>query len=494
MKFQTLEEQIIFEKLSGKLPLRDDHALESEQHAAAQAMQVERSRVSAADAAAEQWRGQCFADVDGKIREIDANRICSADRPLGGGLKGLLKRVIRKMVRWYVRPVFEHQTEFNNAVTPAMGRMEEMHKHTAERLSQTTARLNAAEELTLLLEERQGRLVQENRDFRERLEELSGGRLRAAERSIEKLSGALHREEERLEQGLAAVSDRLDIVSGRVDAVSGHFDEQQSRMDALRTQITELEKALSLCVSELAGVSESLRPLREKGLCTTEDDVSLTASQSGEDAIVDYVFRMLGVPPQERTYLDLGANHARELSNTWRFYRQGARGVLVEANPALIGELKFHRSGDVVLNCCVAAQSGGAVDFYVLSGDGLSTPDHAKAMAAIAENPALRVERVVQVERRTVNGILEQYFDKAPAFMNIDLEGNELEILRSVDWERWRPLVISVENIPYRAHLVVGEQERESVEYLKEQDYIEYAFTGINTLMLDKRQLGEVLK
>ena len=128
MKFQTLEEQIIFEKLSGKLPLRDDHALESEQHAAAQAMQVERSRVSAADAAAEQWRGQCFADVDGKIREIDANRICSADRPLGGGLKGLLKRVIRKMVRWYVRPVFEHQTEFNNAVTPAMGRMEEMHK------------------------------------------------------------------------------------------------------------------------------------------------------------------------------------------------------------------------------------------------------------------------------------------------------------------------------------------------------------------------------
>ena len=52
-------------------------------------------------------------------------------------------------------------------------------------------------------------------------------------------------------------------------------------------------------------------------------------SQAGEDVILMYIFVMLGVPLSQCNYLDLGANHPCDMSNTWFFYQQGATGILV---------------------------------------------------------------------------------------------------------------------------------------------------------------------
>ena len=46
-----------------------------------------------------------------------------------------------------------------------------------------------------------------------------------------------------------------------------------------------------------------------------------TYSQSGEDAILAYLFAVLGIPFAKCTYLDLGANRPKEMSNTYFFNR-----------------------------------------------------------------------------------------------------------------------------------------------------------------------------
>ena len=79
-----------------------------------------------------------------------------------------------------------------------------------------------------------------------------------------------------------------------------------------------------------------------------------TYSQSGEDAILAYLFAVLGIPFAKCSYLDLGANRPKEMSNTYFFYEQGATGTLIEANPALIPALQKERSGDTILNRCIA--------------------------------------------------------------------------------------------------------------------------------------------
>lgn len=47
------------------------------------------------------------------------------------------------------------------------------------------------------------------------------------------------------------------------------------------------------------------------------------------------------------SYIDIGAHHPYEISNTAIFYMNGCRGVNVEANPNLIDEFYKERPDDI---------------------------------------------------------------------------------------------------------------------------------------------------
>ena len=212
-------------------------------------------------------------------------------------------------------------------------------------------------------------------------------------------------------------------------------------------------------------------------------------AQSGEDAVIEYIVDRLQIPLSEVTYLDLGANHAKYLSNTNYFYEHGARGVLVEANPQLIEELTTQRPDDIVLNRCITTKSGEKIPFYILSGDGLSSCDRVTVEETLEENPEIQIEKTVDVETITIQDILKEYFEKPPVLVNVDIEGMELEVLKGFDFEHFRPLMFIVETIPYRAKLVVGEKEETVLEFMKSNGYVEYAFTGINSILIDAKKL-----
>jgi len=54
--------------------------------------------------------------------------------------------------------------------------------------------------------------------------------------------------------------------------------------------------------------------------------------------------------------------------------------------------------------------------------------------------------RLVQVPINPLSAILEKHQVQKVDFLNIDCEGNDLAVLRSNDWSRWKPLVICVED------------------------------------------------
>ncbi|MGN0677188.1 MAG: FkbM family methyltransferase [Ruminococcus sp.] len=210
-----------------------------------------------------------------------------------------------------------------------------------------------------------------------------------------------------------------------------------------------------------------------------------TYSQSGEDSIIMYIMAMKGIPLSECSYLDLGANHPKVMSNTYFFYERGARGVLVEANPELADELKNERSGDIVLNKCISDKSGEKLDFNILNLDGLSKVGDVSDI--LLENPDARIEKTVQLETVSVNDIIEEYFSgKAPLILNLDIEGLERQILDSIDFEKYRPMIMIIEMIPYSKKLVTGQKDTELLEYVKSKGYDEYAFTGINSIFIDR--------
>lgn len=215
----------------------------------------------------------------------------------------------------------------------------------------------------------------------------------------------------------------------------------------------------------------------------------ITNSQAGEDAILAYIVAMIKIPFSQCTYLDLGANHAKEMSNTYFFYSHGARGVLVEANADLIPELKFYRNEDIIINKCISNHSGEIIDFYVFNIDGVSNLSKSSSLEMLKENPSLQITETRKVETITVNDILDQYFVDAPKILNIDVEGLEIAILKSIDFNKYRPLLIVTEMLPYSTKLSVGIKNSEILAFMSANNYKEFAFTGINSIFIDSLYL-----
>ncbi len=210
-------------------------------------------------------------------------------------------------------------------------------------------------------------------------------------------------------------------------------------------------------------------------------------AQSGEDNIMRFIFAALKINLEDVTYLDLGANQPRVLSNTFFAYENCKNGVLVEANPNLCEILKRERPNDVVINKCIMSKGSEPLDFYILNDIGLSSMDKDEIDNAISLNPALKVDSIVRVEAITVNEILEEYFQgKDLTILNIDIEGNEVEIINSIDFKKFRPLIIICEMIPYSPNILVSPKNQEIIDIMKSHNYVEYAFNGINSIFVDE--------
>lgn len=346
------------------------------------------------------------------------------------GFKGkvgrVIKRIMRKLTFWYVEPCMMQQTDFNCANTAFT--------------AQVNSELNT---------------------------------MRAKLRSFEQNELALNQ----LCKDFEALNERCEQ---RILELNRKNSELQAVIDSTANRLTNMEKS-----SFLSGGGSSMMNN------INPDDFCISFSQSGEDAVIRYIFRTLGINPSRIRYLDLGANHAAHLSNTYSFYLNGARGVLLDANPVLANELSEQRVGDVVINKCISDKADTKLDFYIMSGDGLSTMDYEAAQDYIRKNPALSIEKTISVDSITINEIIKEHFaDKAPELLNIDVEGMELAIMKMIDFSSFRPLVIICEMIEYRNQLTVGEKNQEILDFMRSAGYEEFAFTGINSIFIDKKAQG----
>ncbi len=461
-----------------------------------------------------------LSELTANIQKMELTRQNYAFRPLYscrkliGGLIVFFKRVVRKLLKWYVEPICFQQTEFNNAVTPSIGRLTELSHYLLENVEQT-----------------QRTVGQQTDELRRRVDAMDAQIGQAAalaqrmDAQIDQAAALTQRVDVQADQA-AALTQRVDaqaaqaaVLAQRMDAqadqaaaliqrvdaqadqaaaliqrVEAQADQAAARTRELEARIEELKNMLTLSAERMRTLESDMDRVRavDASIFKPEGQSFFkknTSSQSGEDSIIAYIFMMLGHQAQDVTYLDLGANHAREMSNTYYFYQQGARGVLVEANPDLIPELKLYRSGDIILNRCVSDTDGETVEFYLMNGDGLSSQKKESVERAAAIHPLLEITRTVQVETISPNYILEHYFSDPPRLLNIDIEGSDLAVLSAWNFEKYRPLVIVAETIPYETSLVIGEKEEEIVKFLTEKGYVEYAFTGINSIFIDKSQL-----
>jgi len=167
----------------------------------------------------------------------------------------------------------------------------------------------------------------------------------------------------------------------------------------------------------------------------------VTHAQHGDDIVIRAVFNNLGI--DNPSYLDIGAHHPTNISNTKLFYDAGSRGINVEANPNLFAQFLIDRPNDINLNFGVGTESGFMNFYMVDEHSGRNSFDLATVEAFVQDYPQFSIREVMTLPVMTVPQILQHR--AVPDFLTIDVEGLDYDILKSIDFKRYPFKVICVE-------------------------------------------------
>jgi hypothetical protein len=211
----------------------------------------------------------------------------------------------------------------------------------------------------------------------------------------------------------------------------------------------------------------------------------ISYAQAGEDVIVSFIFGQLKI--KDISYLDIGAYDPIYINNTYFFYKHGHRGVLVEPNVTMCEKLRAARPRDTVLEAGIGIGKTGEADYYVMSDPSWSTFDKAEAEHQVkATRGKVTLKEVRRMPLLDVNQVMAEHFQgKAPAFVSIDAEGWHFAILQSIDFKRFRPLVICIET------KVSGENRTlpRIPALMRAKGYVARGGSFVNTIFVDAKRL-----
>ena len=208
-------------------------------------------------------------------------------------------------------------------------------------------------------------------------------------------------------------------------------------------------------------------------------------SQLGEDVILYKLMKRLGLV--KPTYLDIGASDPIQLNNTYLLYTKGIRGVLVEPNPALQASLKKHRPKDTIVNVGVGfEEEDRESDFYIMDNVFLSSFSKESA-EQIAMNGKNVIKKVIKVPLVNINHIIQRYFKNVPNVVSLDIESLDYEVLKSLDWSKYRPEIFCVETLTYTQDNTEV-KTTEVMDLMAQHNYLALADTYINTIFVDREK------
>ncbi len=159
-------------------------------------------------------------------------------------------------------------------------------------------------------------------------------------------------------------------------------------------------------------------------------------SSINEDNIIDWLTGY----KREGTYIDIGANNPDVTNNTKLFYLRGWRGINIEPAQHEFGLLELARPGDTNYNCAIGT---GIVTFFEGEDDNTGNTFDYK----------LATERHLKRSRQLTLKPLSEIFSENKLthvdFISIDVEGYEVEVLKSNDWTKYQADVLCIEGSGY---------------------------------------------
>ncbi len=167
-------------------------------------------------------------------------------------------------------------------------------------------------------------------------------------------------------------------------------------------------------------------------------------SQCGEDYVLRSLLQKKLKTGKPGFYVDVGAFAPFRHSNTFFFYRRGWRGINIDPRPGSAQPFRKYRPEDINLELGVSDEEG-TLNYHFIGED---SPMNSFSRESLERLGALdRVQREIPVMVKRLDQILREHEDRFEQidFMTIDVEGLDLQVLSSNDWDRFSPSVVAIE-------------------------------------------------
>lgn len=171
-------------------------------------------------------------------------------------------------------------------------------------------------------------------------------------------------------------------------------------------------------------------------------------SQDGQDEFLITLFK----GKRNGIFLDIGAFDGIQFSNTYFMEKNLSwTGICIEPNPIVFDELKKNRKC-ICLNYCVTEEKG-SLKFLSVSGWGVMLSG---LLEFLDPKHLIRIDEtiikyggtkeVINVVASPIKDILKAKDITEVDYCNIDVEGGELSVLKSIDFSKVTIKVFTVEN------------------------------------------------
>lgn len=186
--------------------------------------------------------------------------------------------------------------------------------------------------------------------------------------------------------------------------------------------------------------------IKLKRFINGSEETYLSTSHCGEDRILKYLLK------KKKTgfYVDVGAFHPINSSNTYIFHKDGWKGINIDAFPNSMDVFNEMRPNDINLEIGIG-EKNEIINYYKIGSkhhqmNGFN-PNFQENLFSDFNIDKNEVEKI-PVRVYTLKNIFEKYLPKNQNidFMTIDVEGYEDKILISNDWNKYRPSIVMVEN------------------------------------------------
>lgn len=168
-------------------------------------------------------------------------------------------------------------------------------------------------------------------------------------------------------------------------------------------------------------------------------NAEISFSQEGEDFILQQIFE----DKKNGTYVDIGSNHPIHFSNTYKLYKSGWNGINVDPNEKTHELFRKYRKNDINIQTAIS-DTKNIETFFVFNKSELNTLN-----AEIAEYYRRKGFEYTKTKVNTTT--LKEVFDihisnnKKIDLLSIDVEGNELKVLKSNDWVKYKASYLIIE-------------------------------------------------